>query len=520
MADSTPQPPSSSTSTTPPPPPSSSTTPPPPLAAAIATEAELTPPLASLEVEQDQEPELSSMVTVVEKDSPLTPAASDVAALSVEQLSVTAPELPPPSQALSEALEVPQEADVAAQKDVVSESDKPNDVNQDLKKVPESMPSFKEESNKLIDLSESQLKALQDFKFHVQEAINSNNLIPNSSNIATEDTPEGEIDEIPEEISIWGVPLMRDDRTDVILLKFLRAREFKVKEAFAMLKNTMAWRKEYKVDELVNEELGDHLEKVVFMHGHDKEGHPVCYNVYGEFQNKELYSKTFSDEEKRGRFLRWRIQFLERSIRKLDFSPGGINTIFQISDLKNSPGPGKRELRVATSQALQMLQDNYPEFVAKQVFINVPWWYLAFYTMINPFLTQRTKSKFVFAGPSKTSDTLFKYIAPEQVPIQYGGLLVDLCDCNPDFTVDDPVTEIIVKPTTKQTVEIIVHEEPTPELSCKRRRKTRGMSPKDEPVVSSSFKVTELGKILLTINNPQSKKKKLLYRFKVKTLSD
>lgn len=103
------------------------------------------------------------------------------------------------------------------------------------------------------------------------------------------------------------------------------------------------------------------------MHGVDKDGHPVCYNVYGEFQNKELYKKTFGDEEKRTKFLRWRIQFLEKSLRKLDYSPGGICTIFQISDLKNSPGPGKGELRLATKLALLLLQDNYPEFVAKQV---------------------------------------------------------------------------------------------------------------------------------------------------------
>lgn len=42
------------------------------------------------------------------------------------------------------------------------------------------------------------------------------------------------------------------------------------------------------------------------------------------------------------------------------------------------------------------------------MFINVPWWYLAFHTMISPFMTQRTKSKFVFAGPSKSAETLFK----------------------------------------------------------------------------------------------------------------
>ncbi|CAL1394209.1 unnamed protein product [Linum trigynum] len=72
----------------------------------------------------------------------------------------------------------------------------------------------------------------------------------------------------------------------------------------------------------------------------------------------------------------------------------------------------KGELRQATNQAISILQDNYLEFVARQVFVNVPlpWWYLAFNKMISPFLTPRTKSKFVFAGPSKSAETLFKYI--------------------------------------------------------------------------------------------------------------
>jgi len=183
----------------------------------------------------------------------------------------------------------------------------------------------------------------------------------------TEAKEEASLPLPPEEVSIWGVPLLADERSDVILLKFLRAREFKVKEAFTMLKNTIRWRKEFGMEELMEEKLGDELEKVVFMHGFDKEGHPVCYNIYGEFQNKDLYRKTFSDEEKREKFLRWRIQFLEKSIRKLDFNPGGICTIVQVNDLKNSPGPAKWELRQATKNALQLLQDNYPEFVAKQV---------------------------------------------------------------------------------------------------------------------------------------------------------
>ncbi|KAJ0476359.1 putative CRAL-TRIO lipid binding domain, patellin [Helianthus annuus] len=79
--------------------------------------------------------------------------------------------------------------------------------------------------------------------------------------------------------------------------------------------------------------------------------------------------------------------------------------------------------------------------------------------MMSPFMTQRTKSKFVFASPAKTAEVLFKYVSPEHVPIQYSGLsIVDNCDCNPEFTTDDPVAVVTVKPMTKQTVEIIVNE--------------------------------------------------------------
>ncbi|KAK7353745.1 hypothetical protein VNO80_19197 [Phaseolus coccineus] len=340
----------------------------------------------------------------------------------------------------------------------------------------------------------------------------------------------------PEEVSIWGVPLLADERSDVILLKFLRARDFKVKDAFAMIKGTIRWRKEFGMEELLEEELGDDLEKAVYMHGFDKEGHPVCYNIYGEFQNKELYKKSFSDEEKRHRFLRWRIQFLEKSIRKLDFTPGGISTIVQVNDLKNSPGPAKWELRQATKQALQLLQDNYPEFVAKQVFINVPWWYLAVNRMISPFLTQRTKSKFVFAGPSKSAETLLRYIAAEQLPVKYGGLSKD-----GEFGISDAVTEITVRPAAKHTVEFPVAENSL--LSWEIRvigwdvsygaefvpssegsytviiQKARKVASSEEPVLCNNYKIGEPGKVVLTIDNQSSKKKKLLYRLKVKPSS-
>ncbi|KAJ0256362.1 Patellin-3 [Hirschfeldia incana] len=449
----------------------------------------------------------------------VTPEVTETAVTTSTPEGETAEEHQPPKVTETET--------ASTEKKEVGGDETTSQKEEEATRIPQNLGSFKEESSNLSDLSESEKKSLNELKHLVREALDNHQFGSEDGNT-------------PEEVTIWGVPLLEDDRSDVVLLKFLRARDFKVKDSLTMLKNTVKWRREFKIDELVDEDLVDDLDKVVFMHGNDREGHPVCYNVYGEFQNKELYNKTFSDEEKRKHFLRTRIQFLERSIRKLDFSSGGVSTIFQINDMKNSPGLGKKELRSATKQAVQLLQDNYPEFVFKQAFINVPWWYLVFYTVIGPFMTPRSKSKLVFAGPSRSAETLFKYISPEQVPVQYGGLSVDPCDCNPDFSLDDPASEVTVKPGTKQTVEIIIYEKCEIvweirvigwEVSYKAEfvpeekdaytvvvQKPRKMKPADEPVLTQSFKVNELGKVLLTVDNPTSKKKKLVYRFNVKPL--
>ena len=154
---------------------------------------------------------------------------------------------------------------------------------------------------------------------------------------------------------------------NVVLLKFLRAREFKVNEAFEMLKKTLQWRKDSKIDSILDEELCLDLSSAAYVNGIDREGHPICYNVFGVFENEELYQKTFGTEKKRSHFLRWRCQLMEKNMQKLDLKPSGVSSLLHVNDLKNSPGPSKKELRIATKQAVGLLQDNYPELVAKNV---------------------------------------------------------------------------------------------------------------------------------------------------------
>ncbi|XP_074285432.1 patellin-4-like [Silene latifolia] len=398
----------------------------------------------------------------------------------------------------------------------------------------EKSSSYREESNNLSDLKESERKALTELKSLIEEAILGNTLLEKPEK---KDELEGKKIEEIEEVLIWGVPLLPSkgsEGTDVILLKFLRAREFKVNETFEMLKKTLIWRENFKIGSILEEDLGVDLENAAYMSGYDRENHPVCYNIFGVFGNEELYSKTFGSEEKREQFLRSRFQFMERGIKKLDFRPGGVTSILQVYDLKNCPGPSKKEIRNATFKAIGLLQDNYPELVAKNVLINVPFWYYAFYALISPFLTQRSKSKFVVARPPKVTETLLKYIPFEEIPVQYGGLKREN---EAEFNGDEgKVTEIVLKPGSTETIEIPALEAGKAlvwelavlggEVSYKEEfiptdegsytiiiQKEKKMESMEKPV-RNSFKNNEAGKIVLTINNQSKKKKRAFYRYK------
>jgi hypothetical protein len=277
-----------------------------------------------------------------------------------------------------------------------------DDVDESKPKTVEKSSSYKEESNFLTDLKEFERKALNELKAKLEEAILGNNLYKKEDPKKTQEKPvaavkeakEGEEieksveaaaeneDEVKDEeceeekkpdtdISLWGVPLLPSkggEGTDVVLLKFLRAREFKVNDAFEMLKKTLQWRKEAEIDSILDDdELCADLSSAAYMNGVDREGHPVCYNIFGVFDSEELYQKTFGTDEKRRKFLRWRCQLMEKGIQKLDLKPGGASSLIQINDLKKSPGPAKKELRIATKQAIGIFQDNYPELVAKNV---------------------------------------------------------------------------------------------------------------------------------------------------------
>ncbi|CAN0852772.1 PATL5 [Linum grandiflorum] len=229
-------------------------------------------------------------------------------------------------------------------------------------------------------------------------------------------------DSASDDIHFCGVRLQLDaidDRTDVILLKFLRAKDFEVQDAFNTLSSTILWRKKFGTDKLHLEEEDDEYskvyERVFFRSGRDKKGHPVLYSVLGEFHDMEVYEKAFSDEANRQRFLKWKIMLMEKTMRTLDFSDGGISRIVHVIDVKNSSSLDKTVIE-AFQWTNGFLLDYFPNFVERQIMINVPLYMVAILSITSPFMGPYFNTKFAFARPSKSSDTLKKYVGIEQIP--------------------------------------------------------------------------------------------------------
>ena len=115
----------------------------------------------------------------------------------------------------------------------------------------------------------------------------------------------------------------------------------------------------------MEQDLGNDYEKVMFNNGHEKEGCPVWYLVLENCLNDPNIS---SNGENQRKLLHWLIQFVEKDIRKLNFSLTSTDSIHLVIDLQNITYYEYRNVYKVIYKFLKLLTDNYPEFVAKQVF--------------------------------------------------------------------------------------------------------------------------------------------------------
>eukprot|EP00879_Flechtneria_rotunda_P000564 GHRR01000670.1.p1 GENE.GHRR01000670.1~~GHRR01000670.1.p1 ORF type:complete len:300 (+),score=95.78 GHRR01000670.1:132-1031(+) len=187
---------------------------------------------------------------------------------------------------------------------------------------------------------------------------------------------------------------------EACLQRYLRARNGDVTKAAAMLKATLEWRKEQKVDDMKLEEFANMRymrEGWVYVDGNDADGRSVV--MFRKRKDKLPLSE--SDQ-----YLRFMTFVIETAVKNMK---NGQEQWIWILDLAAYSPTNAPPLSITLS-VLQLLANHYPERLYKAYVVNAPSIFQLAWKVLYPFVDHVTRSKAEFINtrdlhlqPSKAS---------------------------------------------------------------------------------------------------------------------
>jgi hypothetical protein len=203
---------------------------------------------------------------------------------------------------------------------------------------------------------------------------------------------------------------------DETYIRYLKARNWNVDKATAMLEATVKWRKEFEVDALTKGKWHENMceenaSGKLYVRGLDKSGNVLVY--------MKPRNENSRDHDNNVRHL---VYNLERALAYQKFHHGNAAIVKSetaaVEHTEASHKPNKICLVVdyegftlansppfKTSRAvLSILQDHYPERLHRAYLIRTPWVFSTVWKLISPFVDPVSKAKIVFM---KSSDTAY-----------------------------------------------------------------------------------------------------------------
>ncbi|KAG6785349.1 hypothetical protein POTOM_011079 [Populus tomentosa] len=214
------------------------------------------------------------------------------------------------------------------------------------------------------------------------------------------------------------------------LLRFLKARKFDLDKTVLMWSEMLNWRREYRVDSIIQDFVYDEYEEVQSYyphgyHGVDKEGRPVYIERTGKIEPSKLMRVTTVE-----RFLKYHVQGFEKAFTE-KFPACSIAakrhidstiTILDVHGL-NWMSFGK----VAHDLVMHMQKidgDNYPETLHQMFIVNAGSGFKLLWNTAKGFLDPKTTAKINVLG-NKFQNKLLEVIDSSQLPEFLGGT----CSC-------------------------------------------------------------------------------------------
>ncbi|XP_058096736.1 uncharacterized protein LOC131242236 isoform X2 [Magnolia sinica] len=208
--------------------------------------------------------------------------------------------------------------------------------------------------------------------------------------------------ELPDKLAIYC--------SDASISRYLRARNWNVKKATKMLKETLKWRFEYKPEEIRWDEVAHEAEtgKIYRSNYVDKYGRTVLV-MRPSCQNTK---STIGQ-------IRYLVYCMENAI--LNLPPDQEQMVWLI----DFQGFNMSHISVkVTRETAHVLQDRYPERLGLAILYNPPKFFEPFWTVVKPFLEPKTsrKVKFVYSNDLGTKKIMEDLFDMEKLESTFGGL--------------------------------------------------------------------------------------------------
>uniref|UniRef100_U5EY27 Putative real-time n=1 Tax=Corethrella appendiculata TaxID=1370023 RepID=U5EY27_9DIPT len=211
------------------------------------------------------------------------------------------------------------------------------------------------------------------------------------------------------------------------LLRFLRARDFSIEKAATMLQDSLTWRSEHNIDNILHDYripavINKHFPGA--WHRSDKDGQPLYILRLGNMDVKGLLKSVGEDE-----LLKLTLHICEEGLKLME---NATNTherpIWNWTLLVDLDGLSMRHLWRPGVKALlriiETVEKNYPETLGRVLIVRAPRVFPILWTIVSTFIDEHTRTKFLFFGTPDclhTEDGLEQYMAAENIPNFLGG---------------------------------------------------------------------------------------------------
>ncbi|ODM94504.1 SEC14-like protein 2 [Orchesella cincta] len=179
------------------------------------------------------------------------------------------------------------------------------------------------------------------------------------------------------------------NQNDDVLIRFLRARDYDIPNAEKMLRNAVQWREATDINNYMKWKFPSNYEKDLpyRLFGKCNEGAAICWVFVGKWTTKK-----FVDNDEGEQVLRYEFAMMERGLRIIAESGRAGTIVLDMEGLTLAQATHIPSLKLSFN-ALQTVEQCYPE-IAKAIYvINVPWVFSFAYNFVKSIIAPRTMEK-------------------------------------------------------------------------------------------------------------------------------